>query len=260
MVHIDLEKVEEKERKNKIYFQSLQPTVDQDIYDIICFYGKIRFKQKKPKWDAKGAIDGFWVEEHLRCLWFYPNFTEGFVFYDIGAAHGQWSLPALALGLKVIAFEPDPRYNESMVDSVRLSPNWQKMSLFRLGAYSNNGTGNFFELQEFQYARIDDFVKLNKIPPSYIKFDIEGSEYHAIYGAQKTIDLFKPLVFLESHYGSNDSEKTKDYIHLFLTNFFTELGYEWKMVARQQYTAHYFFYHPDGVPFNDNPDPYHIWP
>lgn len=39
---------------------------------------------------------------------------------------GSWALPALANGAYVYAFEPDPHYNESLLDSVAINSGLQE--------------------------------------------------------------------------------------------------------------------------------------
>jgi len=44
---------------------------------------------------------------------------------------------------------------------------------------------------------LDSFVFRNKLKPNFIKMDIEGSEYDAFLGMQKTIKKYSPLLIFE---------------------------------------------------------------
>lgn len=100
---------------------------------------------------------------------------------------------------------------------------------FQIPDYEKEGNFGAFEVQP-PYQRSDvghwaNSTKLDTIPsvtidslglqPCFIKFDIEGMEYLAIQGANSTIDMYRPIIFVESH--KNDQS--------LLLPYFTRKGY-----------------------------------
>ncbi|MFZ0513991.1 MAG: FkbM family methyltransferase [Candidatus Nitrosopolaris sp.] len=124
--------------------------------------------------------------------------TANSIFFDIGSCHGSWTLPALANGARVYAFEPDPRYNESLLDSVAINPGFQeRLWLGKVGVYSQICMGNFLEMENVPFTTIDDFVRNYKVAPDFIKVDVEG--VGVLEDAVKTLEQ-KPKLFIENHF------------------------------------------------------------
>ena len=53
--------------------------------------------------------------------------------------------------------------------------------------------------EKVQIIKLDDFIKDNKIYPTFIKMDIENSELEALLGAQEVLKLFHPKVAISIH-------------------------------------------------------------
>ena len=58
-------------------------------------------------------------------------------------------------------------------------------------------------------------------PVRMIKLDVEGYEYDALKGAEKTIKEFKPLIVFENNPGNEDQ---KNMIFDFLGSYYYQIG------------------------------------
>lgn len=100
---------------------------------------------------------------------------------------------------------------------------------FQVPDYNIIGNFGAFEIQQpFQNSDIGWWANSSKtdtvpcvtidslgLQPCFIKFDVEGMEYLAIQGANSTIDMYRPIIWAESH---------KSDQHL-LFSYFTKKGY-----------------------------------
>jgi FkbM family methyltransferase len=150
----------------------------------------------------------------------------GKVVYDIGAFEGLFSLFfARAVGEgQVISFEPVPKHHQLIEDhlhlnqirNLRLIPfgigaNHQKRDLLicdEMGAYSTAHPQQKALLapklncQEYpiEVYALDDLIPKEGLPlPNFIKIDVEGMEFEALQGMEKTITEAKPELFIELH-------------------------------------------------------------
>jgi FkbM family methyltransferase len=211
-VNVDTDWIDEEEKERRRLFHALEPPLssgpDPSVYEFTFSNGRA-FKMKKPDWDAKGAIEGQMVEEDMRQRFFYPHI--GPLFFDVGACHGSWTLPALALGARVFAFEPDPRYMDSLEASVSINPGFRdRVTLCENGIVHVEARGNFFELEDVPFTTIDRIVDQFRVVPSFIKIDVEGMELHVLRGAAKTIELLHPKIFIENHLGSEGERDLRE--------------------------------------------------
>jgi FkbM family methyltransferase len=135
--------------------------------------------------------------------------------WDVGAHAGYYTLLA-SLGVghqgKVVAFEPFPENiaclrkhiainNANNVRVVEAAvANSDGMISFKSGPTSTRGSiANDGELK-VRSIRLDTLVERGNIPlPDLIKLDIEGAEFQALQGAQRTIETYHPLIFLATH-------------------------------------------------------------
>lgn len=190
----------ERINRQKIRESPIEPSFDgSDIYIKKAIGYQIKIK--KPSLDAQGAIDCFFFEEGMRQQVFYPYLLPGSVVFDVGAHHGAWTLPALALGARVFSFEPDPRWVKSLMDSVDVNPGFRErfVSIPYAVADANFKSLTFDELEDVQCTTIDYFVEKTYSIPEYIKIDCEGMEARVILGAMKTLKHFKPRILIEHH-------------------------------------------------------------
>jgi FkbM family methyltransferase len=172
-------------------------------------------------------------EQELRDRWWHP--TAGQTVLDIGAAFGSYVLPALALGARVIAFNPAPFDCELLEKNLELNPAWGKRCMVvREGLYSRAGHfdpdrcvfvdegqtegvaspemmgmignradgGAGFDKRQWLPARpLDSFLAerpgIGAI--SWIKIDVEGAELEVLKGAEKCLRMYRPRILVENH-------------------------------------------------------------
>jgi FkbM family methyltransferase len=99
--------------------------------------------------------------------------------------------------------------------------------------FDSEGEGtHLVEYQTDNYARVlklDDDVKT---PITYIKMDIEGSEYQALDGAREIIQKYKPLLAISLYHLKDDFRK--------LPLLINEICPEYKHYCLEQYSYWYY--------------------
>lgn len=159
-------------------------------------------------------------EQVVRDRWWHPKTGE--VVLDIGAAFGSYTLPALAMGARVVAFSPADFDTELLNKNLSLNPELARRCLVvRDGVYSRDG---WFQPDrcEFEQAdraphgglfgssgmsgwlpvrALDSFLAerpgIERV--DWIKMDIEGAELEALKGAEQTLRRWHPRVVVELH-------------------------------------------------------------
>jgi hypothetical protein len=77
--------------------------------------------------------------------------------------------------------------------------------------------------EEISLVTLDDQIREANLPvPDFIKIDIEGWEIEALRGARQTLELHKPVVFLEMH-GETIREKKRKVAEI--VAFLWNIGY-----------------------------------
>lgn len=141
---------------------------------------------------------------------------------DAGANFGWYSLLfAKLIGKgsknKIYSFEPIPKVFSELNHNIKLN-NFRSIKTFNYALGSKNsyvtlGTPyfnfigssgatseflNFSKKINCKIYKIDTVVKVNKIKKiDFIKADIEGGELNLLKGAEKTLRLYKPKIFIE---------------------------------------------------------------
>lgn len=154
-------------------------------------------------------------EEPIHAAW--CRFGEGAVLVDVGASFGAFTLPALAGGATVIAFEPSR-------DGVRilrenLSANrWtnrctiNQRALFDGGTYPKELAASVFGISypadNVVYTSLDLHV-FDRIDA--IKIDVEGGELGVLRGGLDTIERCRPVLLIEDHDGITPGHIVSDY-------------------------------------------------
>lgn len=132
------------------------------------------------------------------------------VVVDVGACYGQYTLPALALGANVIAYEPfdegrkilQAQVDENMfgrctIVNVALGDGFPYPAELAGEVWTKHyptAMPTFSTLDAEAVGRVD-----------WIKCDNEGGELLFLRGASKTIDRWKPTLILENHEGVDPS-------------------------------------------------------
>lgn len=132
------------------------------------------------------------------------------VVVDVGACFGMYSLPALAAGAKVIAYEPwddgrsifEMNYEQNQFDN--------PLTIRPLALWDNTPLSEELrkEVWGFHYKNDDavvvpttlddDLALLNVDRVDWIKIDVEGAELPVLLGAQKTLES-RPTLIIEDH-------------------------------------------------------------
>lgn len=139
----------------------------------------------------------------------YWRTEPGQVVIDAGAAYGSYTLPALALGATVYAFEPEPTVRRDLARNVAAN-NWQgRGHVLRLGLWDAATVVNMYDYaphwpagtitEPFDMVRLDDWASGTIDRLDWLKMDIEGAEERAIRGGLETIERFKPRLVIECH-------------------------------------------------------------
>lgn len=144
-------------------------------------------------------------KEPRTVLWLEAQ--KGRVFYDIGANVGAYSLIAACQGRDVYAFEPSFSTFAAFNENIFLNHYNGAITAFcaalggetkivDLGYHSilAGDSGHTFALDKkklthkIQSYRLDDFIMQWKTPyPNCIKIDVDGYEYEALEGMEKTL-------------------------------------------------------------------------
>jgi FkbM family methyltransferase len=169
------------------------------------------------KWIIGAGMHSYWLgtfeAEKQKIL--LENIKEGFVFYDLGAHTGYYSLQASMLVGKngmVYAFEPNPRnisylkqhFAINKIENVSIVQaavgDQEGMLPFKLGTTSFVGQvskdGDFFVkvLSLDSSVAHGDFKK-----PDFIKIDVEGAELSVLTGARSVLEKYHPYLLLSLH-------------------------------------------------------------
>ena len=171
------------------------------------------------------------------------------VFIDCGAFDGDTIDNFLKHCInykQIIAFEPQI---ELFATLKKKYDNNSKINLINAGVFDKDGEVLFFEGSYSDSKIVDETTEksgnniveikvktidgLNLQNVSFIKMDIEGSEYNALKGAQKTILRDKPKLAISIYHSDEDMIRIAEYIH--------ELVPEYKFYIRQHqpYPIHY---------------------
>jgi FkbM family methyltransferase len=195
------------------------------------------------RWIAGSAIHRCWLGlyEREKQKVISQEVRRNTVFYDVGANVGFYSLLASALvGLgKVFAFEPAPRNLDFLTKHLELNA-VANVEILEL-AVSDKNEVTRFQVEpsglmghlssdgaiRVQTATLDCLVDGGRIlPPDYIKMDIEGAELLALEGASKTVERYRPVIFLATH-GRE--------VHVGCSRLLESWGYECELLSGQSF-------------------------
>jgi FkbM family methyltransferase len=154
------------------------------------------------------------------------SFIKGNTFVDIGANVGGYSIRADKKGMKVYAFEPNPKNLEFLNANCRLNSSNITVRPVALGARDSivKITDNFAESKITEgegilvYQETLDSQKIDRI--DLLKIDVEGQELEVLRGGMQSLRRRTPMMMIEVH----DTLKSRDYYEIFAT--LGDLGYK----------------------------------
>lgn len=137
---------------------------------------------------------------------------------------------------KIVAFEPDPRNYAHCTALVQSLP-IKRMDVIQAGLSNTSGMGSFSanatsssffvdadnktdiyglghmcgDIKKIRMIALDDISEEIKV--GFIKMDIEGEEFRAVQGAQKTILRDKPLLAISVYHRCGDVLAITNYLH-----------------------------------------------
>ena len=153
------------------------------------------------------SISGFDEERDFREKYFRPE--PGQVVIDAGASYGSYTLPALALGATVYAFEPEPTVRGDLARNIDANGWNDRGHVRRLGLWDSATVVNMYDYAPhwpqgtitapFEMVRLDDWADGTIDRLDWLKMDVEGAEERAIRGGLETIEKFRPRLIVECH-------------------------------------------------------------
>lgn len=156
---------------------------------------------------APGYWFWFFDEQEIRDAYWKVNTDD--VVIDIGCHIGSYTHPALEIGAKVFAIDPDKRYTDALQYVADDTSGLTVINL-ALGEYSEE----FLEMLETsEYENMNVWIKnpyvfssLDKVVDQYkiekidwIKIDVEGAELSVLKGGEESLKKFKPKMIIEAH-------------------------------------------------------------
>lgn len=166
-------------------------------------------RANRPEWYTEQG----WEKKRLQSM--KENLTEKDVMFYVGNEEGDMSALLAMWGVKLGLFEPNPKVwpNTKAIWEANSLP----LPLFSFCGFASSqtteggmyggfppsangeviGDHGFMELQNHNAPeiKIDDI----EIIPTAISIDVEGSEFEVLKGAEKTLQLHKPKIWLSLH-------------------------------------------------------------
>jgi FkbM family methyltransferase len=170
-------------------------------------------------------------EQEIRDRFWNPS--RGDTVLDIGAAFGSYTLPALAMGARVVAFSPADFDTELLNLNLSQNPMLANRCLVvRDGIHERDGwfdpdnsvyvanrIADVSEHDAGQWLRVRSLDSFLEERPGidgvdWIKLDIEGAELGALRGAENTLRRWKPRILVENHnfHDPKMEVKVRDYV------------------------------------------------
>jgi FkbM family methyltransferase len=134
---------------------------------------------------------------------------KGDVVVDVGACYGSYTLPALAAGAKVIAYEPWVEGRRVLELNVSQNEFAKNLTIRPVALWDKTPPAEALFKRVFEYhypngkevntsTMDEDLASIGVTRVDWMKFDIEGAELPALLGAQKTLES-RPSLIIEDH-------------------------------------------------------------
>ncbi len=169
------------------------------------------------RWIVGASTHGCWMGcyEFTKQRLFARTIRPGQVVYDIGANVGFYTLLASVLvgpTGKVLAFEPLPRNVDYLRAHLKLN-HCHNTTLVTAAVSDVMGTARFDGSGDNSMAHLAsdgaltvETVTLDHVvltqgepPPQVLKIDVEGAEVAVLQGGRRTIETYRPTIFLALH-------------------------------------------------------------
>lgn len=150
---------------------------------------------------------------------------------------------------KIYSFEPFKECFEGLVKTASKYPELRdKIELYNMGLFSRNGQVNFDSTLPGGSNKIDNSAssdntfeittldELNLEKVTFIKMDIEGSEYDALLGATETIKKYKPKLAICVYHKVADILDLSEYIESL------NLGYKFYLRHYKDFSINNLYY------------------
>lgn len=201
----------------------------------------------KPSEIAYSFVTQKGIPEHFDVALFSAFLPSISSFIDVGSYTGLYSVIAAALGggkVRTYAIEPQQSCCECMRKTIAANHWEDRLKVFPLGLADRAGeltlhvcgSGSTF-MNEFndneplpqervQVQTLDGFIDKYQIEyVDFIKIDVEGFELRVLKGAERTIETFKPALFIEIADGIR-GRKFRNPYYIETMDWLRERGYE----------------------------------
>ncbi len=146
------------------------------------------------------------------------------VFLDFGAYSGDSALmfEREYYPSRIYSFEPVAENYNYLLETIELN-NLEKVVPIQKGIGEENYIVNFSSLgmsscvaeegtEKMELITVDDFVMEHNLSIGLVKMDVEGYEFEALKGAERTIEKFKPVLLISIYHHPEELFGTKKYI------------------------------------------------
>lgn len=183
---------------------------------------------------------------------------KGYTVIDVGANQGEysiWAARSVGKNGKVYAFEPLSGMYSRLLENIKLNPDFAHMiTPIQMGLsnqadeldlfssnLSNEGVNSLYAekgsvfLEKISLNTLDDeLAKLGNPKVDAIKIDVEGAELFALEGAKKTIEKYRPVLFIEIN---QEACRSAGYEALDILSLMEEYGYSFEVIGLRGKTS-----------------------
>jgi len=200
---------------------SFQEFIENSKNAVVIISSLVRGYEMKQQLINSGFSEDFiipliWCTQYFDLPYFKPQKNEFFI--DAGGFDGSSTIDFFKwLGDyktdgKSIIFEPNNILYNNCMESLKNCDNvkvvnkglWHKNETLKFckASYSGHVSSNGEEIIEV--ISLDEYLKDEKEPVTFIKMDIEGAELNALKGAEQTIKKYKPKLAISIYHKLED--------------------------------------------------------
>lgn len=186
--------------------------------------------------------------------------NEKFIFFDIGANVGLFSLIAAKRVRAVYSFEPTPKIYERLKENIKLNDfknifphnlalsNKQGVSSLHLDedssldAWSKLSSNNDINKSnisiDVETIKLDDFLREQSVKSNeaiFIKIDVEGWEKYVLEGSENLLKEGNPIFLIEFN---DDNFKHNNYNGIYLIDYLEKFGFKFYEFSNKGIALH----------------------